>query len=79
LLHLHAKPNRNEALEYYRRITLAKPLPVNLFEEVIEVTRLEAGYAVTTTKATYQAKKVIISTGFYDVCRKSGYTGRGPA
>jgi thioredoxin reductase (NADPH) len=65
---LHAKPNRAEALEYYRRITLANALPVKLFEEVIEVTRLEAGYAVTTTKAKYEVKNVIIATGFYDVC-----------
>lgn len=65
---LHAKPNRAEALEYYRRITLANELPVNLFEEVIEVTHLETGYAVTTTKGNYKVKNVIIATGFYDVC-----------
>jgi len=65
---LHAKPNRAEALEYYRRITLANELPVNLFEEVIEVTPLETGYAVTTTKGNYKVKNVIIATGFYDVC-----------
>ena len=65
---LHAKPNRAEALEYYRRLTLANELPVNLFEEVIEVTPLETGYAVTTTKGNYKVKNVIIATGFYDVC-----------
>lgn len=65
---LHAKPNRAEALEYYRRITLANSLPVKLFEEVIEVTSLETGYSVTTTKTKYEVKNVIIATGFYDVC-----------
>lgn len=65
---LHAKPNRAEALEYYRRITLAHSLPVKLFEEVETVTPQEPGYSITTTKATYRAKNVIIATGFYDVC-----------
>lgn len=65
---LHAKPNRAEALEYYRRITFANSLPVNLFEEVNEVGYNEGVYTVATKKASYKAKNVIIATGFYDVC-----------
>jgi len=72
---LHAKPNRAEALEYYRRITLANELPVKLFEEVIEVTSVDAGYVVTTTKNKYEVKNVIIATGFYDVCVDLGIPG----
>ncbi|MES2375820.1 MAG: YpdA family putative bacillithiol disulfide reductase [Bacteroidota bacterium] len=61
------KPTRAEALEYYRRVATSNNLPINLFEEVTAVERINETYTVTTTKATYQAKHIIISTGFYDV------------
>jgi len=61
------KPTRSEALEYYRRVTTSNQLPVNLFEEVISVTKADDIFNITTSKATYQAKKVILSTGFYDI------------
>jgi thioredoxin reductase (NADPH) len=64
---VHNKPTRNDALEYYRRVALSNHLPLNLFEEVTNVTAIDGGYAIITTKATYQAKKVILSTGFYDI------------
>jgi thioredoxin reductase (NADPH) len=61
------KPTRAEALEYYRRVATSNNLPINLFEEVTAVQRIDEGYIVNTSKATYQAKRVVISTGFYDV------------
>jgi thioredoxin reductase (NADPH) len=61
------KPTRAEALEYYRRVSTSNDVPINLFEEVTAVERTNNSYTVTTTKATYQAKHIIISTGFYDV------------
>ena len=33
----HTKPNRNDALEYYRRVATSNHLPINLFEEVTAV------------------------------------------
>ncbi|WP_374950673.1 YpdA family putative bacillithiol disulfide reductase [Mucilaginibacter sp.] len=64
---VHNKPTRNDALEYYRRVALSNNLPLNLFEEVTDVTAINGGYNITTTKASYQARKVILSTGFYDI------------
>ncbi|TSD66628.1 YpdA family putative bacillithiol disulfide reductase [Inquilinus sp. KBS0705] len=64
---VHNKPTRNDALEYYRRVALSNNLPLNLFEEVTNVKPIDGGYSITTTKVTYQAKKVILSTGFYDI------------
>src|SRR5277367_3372391 len=61
------KPNRAEALEYYRRVTFSNHLPVNLFEEVTEVKKESDVFTITTNKSSYQAKKVILSTGFYDI------------
>jgi len=61
------KPTRSEALEYYRRVAVSNQLPVNLFEEVTGLVKNEDIYTVTTSKSTYQAKKIILSSGFYDI------------
>lgn len=62
------KPNRNEALEYYRRVAEKYDLNINLFEPVKQVSKQSDGnFEVHTDKAKYKVKKVIISTGFYDV------------
>src|SRR5882757_2171623 len=60
------KPTRSEALEYYRRVATSNHLPVNLFEEVTGLTKQDDIFTIITSKATYHAKKVILSTGFYD-------------
>ena len=60
------KPTRAEALEYYRRVTLKFNLSVHLFEEVLSVNKLN-NYAVQTSKAKYQSKNIVLSTGFYDL------------
>jgi thioredoxin reductase (NADPH) len=61
------KPNRAEALEYYRRVAFSNHLKTNLFETVTGVGRMGDHYTVTTSKATYEAKNIIVSTGFYDI------------
>lgn len=61
------KPRRAEALEYYRRVTLKFNLNVRLFEEVASVEKVDKGFVVQTSKATYHARKVVVSTGFYDL------------
>ncbi|HEY9533202.1 MAG TPA: YpdA family putative bacillithiol disulfide reductase [Mucilaginibacter sp.] len=61
------KPTRAEALEYYRRVATSNHLPIHLFEEVTGVRRENKAYTVVTKKNTYQARHIVISTGFYDV------------
>jgi len=61
------KPTRQEALEYYRRVALHWKLNISLFDEVRRVERLTEGFSVHTAKSDYQAKYVIIATGFYDI------------
>jgi thioredoxin reductase (NADPH) len=63
----HVKPNRADALEYYRRVALNNNLPLHLFEEVTTVTQSGGIYTVASTKATYQSKHIVIATGFYDI------------
>jgi thioredoxin reductase (NADPH) len=61
------KPTRAEALEYYRRVAFSNNLKVNLFEEVIRIEKTGQTYHIKTSKAEYEAKNVIVSTGFYDI------------
>ncbi|MBE9583830.1 YpdA family putative bacillithiol disulfide reductase [Mucilaginibacter sp. JRF] len=64
---INNKPNRAEALEYYRRVALSNQIPINLFEEVTEVKHNGEHYDITTSKSSYQAKYVVLATGFYDI------------
>jgi thioredoxin reductase (NADPH) len=63
----NAKPNRNEALEYYRRVTASSNLRVHLFEKVINVEKSDDLFNVQSTRASYTSPNIIISTGFYDI------------
>lgn len=66
----NAKPTRPEALEYYRRVAVSHQLKVQLFEEVLSVTKqekTEGRYQVKTSKGAYLADHIIIATGFYDI------------
>lgn len=62
-----AKPSRSEALEYYRRITTSNKLNINLFEKVNSVSKNDFFFDVKTDKNKYQAKNVVVATGFYDI------------
>jgi thioredoxin reductase (NADPH) len=62
-----AKPKRNEALEYYRRIVTSNQLNIHLFEKVSKVLREAEGFSVETDRGSYRAENVIIATGFYDL------------
>ena len=62
-----AKPKRNEALEYYRRIVTSNDLNIHLFEKVLNISKNGESFAVVTDKASYEARNVIIATGFYDL------------
>lgn len=61
------KPNRFEALEYYRRVCTTYNLDVHLYEKVIEVAREAKGFDVKTTKGTYHSTSIILALGFYDL------------
>lgn len=69
------KPNRAEALEYYRRVCLHWRLNISLYEEVIECSREDGLFRVTTGKRIVLAQKLIIATGFYDLPNLMGIPG----
>jgi thioredoxin reductase (NADPH) len=61
------KPNRFEALEYYRRVCTTADLQVNLYEKVHSITRKGKLLEVKSEKATYHSKTIILALGFYDL------------
>ncbi len=70
-----AKPKRNEALEYYRRIVTSNNLKVHLFEKVSSVKKIDNSFTIATDKSNYQTSNVIVATGFYDIPNKIGCLG----
>jgi thioredoxin reductase (NADPH) len=61
------KPTRAEALEYYRRVSSHWELSLRLYEEIKVIEKLDAGFELKTTKGIYKTKKIVLSTGFYDI------------
>lgn len=70
-----AKPKRNEALEYYRRIVTSNQLNIHLFEKVVDTEKRENYFLVKTDKDEYRAKNVVVATGFYDLPNKMNVPG----
>lgn len=61
------KPVRNQALSYYREVVRRKQLRIHAFEKVTLVEKQQNGqFFVRTSKGQYEAKYVIIATGYYD-------------
>ncbi len=65
------KPVRVEALKYYRRVAEYFNLDIRQYESVLGIAGRDGNFAVSTRDRkgcphTYYAKKVIVSTGFYD-------------
>jgi thioredoxin reductase (NADPH) len=66
------KPNRNEALEYYRKVAEHYKLDVRQYRTVESVTGSDDNFSVLTKdqfgrEQTYRARKLIIATGYYDL------------
>ena len=69
---LNEKPNRHEALKYYRRVADHFRLDVRQYERVDRIAGEDNAFQVLTTDRldcvhTYQVRKVILATGYYDV------------
>ncbi len=66
------KPTRGEALKYYRRVASHYRLDIRQYEHVTDVLGSDGAFTVESIRRTgeerrYQARKVILATGFYDV------------
>ncbi len=74
------KPNRNEALEYYRKVAEHYELNVLQYHTVDSVEGADGEFTVHTTdrfsrKVALQARKLIVATGYYDLPNYLGIPG----
>ena len=74
---IHPKPNRSEALEYYRRVADNGQLNIRLFEEVTDISKEGDLYLTSSSKGNYQSRHVILATGFYDIPNLLAIPGEG--
>ena len=68
----NAKPNRNEALQYYRHVAAYYRLDVRQYHRVERVTGADGAFTVHTLDrfgrgGVLQARKLAIATGYYDL------------
>jgi thioredoxin reductase (NADPH) len=74
------KPTREEALEYYRKVTEHYRLDVRQYEWVKTVVGDDGNFSVASADRAgrphdYQTRKVIVSTGYYDLFNPLGIPG----
>lgn len=69
------KPKRNEALTYYREVVRRKNLRIQRFETVESVKKQGGFFKVITNRKIYEARYVIIATGYYDNPNTLGIKG----
>ncbi|MBX2942538.1 MAG: YpdA family putative bacillithiol disulfide reductase [Cyclobacteriaceae bacterium] len=62
-----SKPNRAEALEYYRRVASSWELQIKLYEKVESVTNGNGTFEIETSKRNYSSQALILALGFYDL------------
>ena len=69
---LNEKPTRTEALKYYRRVAEHYHLDVRQYERVERIDGEDMAFKIATTdrfgcQRRYEARKVVLATGYYDV------------
>jgi thioredoxin reductase (NADPH) len=74
------KPNRNEALEYYRKVAEHYALNVRQYENVEQVDGSDGNFTVHTMDrfermSRYRARKLVVATGYYDLPNYLGIPG----
>lgn len=69
---VHSKPTRMEALEYYRKVAMHYQLDVRQYQRVERVEGSDGEFRVHVIdeherKQFYEARKLIVATGYYDL------------
>jgi thioredoxin reductase (NADPH) len=68
----NAKPSRNEALEYYRKVAMHYRLDVRQYQAVVSAAGQDGDFRIATRdrygrERMHTARKLILSTGYYDL------------
>src|SRR5436309_10922748 len=75
------KPNRHEALEYYRNVAQHYHLEVRQYQRVTSVSGTNGGFQVRAIDRRhnhheYRARKIVVATGYYDLPNYMGIPDR---
>lgn len=74
------KPNRVEALKYYRRVAEARALNIRQYERATSVSGSDGDFVVATVTRTgeehrYRSRKLVLALGYYDLPNLVGIPG----
>src|SRR5580658_8885026 len=74
------KPNRNEALEYYRKVAEHYALEVRAYQRVKRIAGADGGFTIHARdkfdrEQIHRARKLVIATGYYDLPNRMGVAG----
>jgi thioredoxin reductase (NADPH) len=77
---LNEKPNRHEALKYYRRVADHFKLDIRQYERVESIAGADNAFEIRSTdrlgvSRLYLARKVVLAMGYYDVPNMLGVPG----
>ena len=77
---LNDKPNRLEALKYYRRVADHYHLDIRQYERVDRIAGEDNAFRVFTTHRlgsprAYVTRKIVLATGYYDIPNRLGVPG----
>lgn len=77
---LNEKPGRTEALKYYRRVADHYKLDIHQYERVLGFDGSDGHFSIRTETSegshfSYEAKKVILASGYYDIPNRLGVPG----
>lgn len=75
------KPNRIEALKYYRRVSDTYALHINQYEKALAVSGSDGNFTVETAleltgeQRSYRSRKIVIAIGYFDHPNRLGIPG----
>ena len=77
---LNEKPNRTEALKYYRKVADHYRLNIHQYERVESIAGEDNNFEVFTTNRlgenhVYRTRKIVLATGYYDVANQLNVPG----
>lgn len=71
----NVKPDRSEALQYYRKVAQYFKLKFQLNTTVSSVVKSGAFFEIETDRGTFKASKVVLSTGYFNIPRPLDISG----
>lgn len=72
-----SKATREQYLAYLRGVVEQFDLKINTYEPIVGIERLDDGFCLTSSRGTYQARRIVLCTGGTDHPRRLNIPGEG--